>query len=184
MAISSGPNVGTVSTWLAANTTPKPRPTPASAVTIGKPIATTEPKASSMMMTAAVMPNPSLEPGAAVTTFSTGDPPTATWSPGRAKLRATVTTRVTALPGRFAATASNCTTMKPVRPSADNCRAPPVASGLATPETVASGRSSRTSLPTSAALAPLVRELPECRTTSAVSPACAGKRRASRFSAC
>ena len=72
---------------------------------IGRPIATTEPKASSMMITAAVMPKPSLDPGAAETTFSTGAPPTATWSPGRAKLRATVTTRLTALPGRSAATA-------------------------------------------------------------------------------
>jgi len=48
---------------------------------IGRPIATTDPNASSMMRMAAVMPMPSLGPGAAVITDEMGFPPNATSNP-------------------------------------------------------------------------------------------------------
>ena len=69
-----------------------PMPRPASAVITGRPMATTEPKASNMMMSAAVMPIPSLGPGAAVTAAEIGLPPSATWKPGRASAWAVETT--------------------------------------------------------------------------------------------
>ena len=59
-------------------------PRPASAVSTGRPIATTEPNANNMMSRAAVMPIPSLDPGAAVTAAEIGLPPSATSKPGRA----------------------------------------------------------------------------------------------------
>ena len=58
-----------------------PIPSPTSAVITGRPMATTEPKASSMMRMAAVMPMPSLGPGAAVTAAEIGFPPSSTWKP-------------------------------------------------------------------------------------------------------
>ena len=58
-----------------------PIPSPASAVITGRPMATTDPKASSMMRIAAVMPMPSLGPGAAVAAAEIGFPPSSTWKP-------------------------------------------------------------------------------------------------------
>ncbi|MGD0808724.1 MAG: hypothetical protein ABSA91_03340 [Acidimicrobiales bacterium] len=57
---------------------------PTSAVRIGSPIATTDPNARSMMMIAAVMPIPSLDPGEGDTTALMGGPPSATCRPGSA----------------------------------------------------------------------------------------------------
>ncbi len=53
-------------------------PMPNKAVMIGNPIAMREPKAISMMMIAAKMPIPSLEPGLAPITWLTAGPPSAT----------------------------------------------------------------------------------------------------------
>ena len=47
-------------------------PRPNSAVMMGRPMATTEPNASSMMMMAAVMPMPSLAPGEILATEEMG----------------------------------------------------------------------------------------------------------------
>ena len=101
-------------------------------------MATTDPKASSMMMIAAVMPMPSLEPGAADTTLSAGAPPTATGKPGRAKPSAVWITSIAAELGRFTAVVSNWTTANPVLSSADSWRRPPGASGLVTDDTCGS----------------------------------------------
>ena len=49
---------------------------------IGRPMATTEPKAISMMMMAAVMPMPSLDPGRRRHTWLMGLPPSDTSNPG------------------------------------------------------------------------------------------------------
>ena len=46
---------------------------------MGSPMATTDPKASSMMMMAAMIPMPSLGPGLAPATRSMACPPRATW---------------------------------------------------------------------------------------------------------
>ena len=84
MAAISGEKFGTTRRWVSSSSRATPIPRPASAVMTGRPMATTEPKASSMMMMAAVMPMPSLGPGAAVTAAEIGLPPSATWKPGRA----------------------------------------------------------------------------------------------------
>ncbi len=52
---------------------------PNSAVRMGRPMATTEPNAISMISMAARMPAPSLGPGEAVITFPIGPPPRAIW---------------------------------------------------------------------------------------------------------
>ena len=56
MAIISGANIGTVSTCVRRSSMAKPMAIPKSAVMIGSPMATTDPKASSMMRMAARMP--------------------------------------------------------------------------------------------------------------------------------
>ena len=157
-------------------------PSPARAVRIGAgPMATTDPKASSMTTTAATSPIISADPGAAETTFSTGAPPTATCRPRWAKLRAVSITHQTAFAGRSAAAASSWTTTKPIRRSADSRAPPPGASGLCTPETCARGRRDLASRPMAAALTGLSSGPGERRTTSALWPFWAGNRLASRF---
>ena len=63
MAMISGAKIGVVTTWVSRSRTANATAIPNSAVTMGRPMATTEPKASSMMMMAARMPMPSLGPG-------------------------------------------------------------------------------------------------------------------------
>ena len=82
MAAISGEKFGTTRTWVSSSRSATPIPSPASAVITGRPMATTEPKASSMMRMAAVMPMPSLGPGAAVTAEEIGLPPSSTAKPG------------------------------------------------------------------------------------------------------
>ena len=78
MANISGAKTGMFNTWLRMSSRAKPMAMPNSAVRMGRPMATTEPKAMSMMIMAARMPAPSLGPGEAVITFPIGPPPTAT----------------------------------------------------------------------------------------------------------
>ncbi len=85
-------------------------PRPKSAVTMGRPMATTEPNASSMMIMAAVMPMPSLAPGEIFCTEEIGLPPRATWNPGRAADCALSMTALIAPGGRSDVCSSNCTT--------------------------------------------------------------------------
>ena len=184
MIIMSGPKVGTVTRWLSATRIPKLMPMPTRAVRIGRPMATTDPKASSMTTTAATSPIITLDPGAAETTCSTGAPPAATCRPGRAKLSAESITPRTALAGRSAAVASNWTTTKPIRRPDDSCPPPPGASGLCTPEMCGRGRRDLTRRSMVAALAGLSSGPDERRTTSALSPFWDGNRLASRFWAC
>ncbi len=79
MAIISGAKVGVVITWDSRSRTAKAMAMPNRAVMMGRPMATTEPKASSMMMMAARMPMPSLEPGLPPATRLMAWPPRATW---------------------------------------------------------------------------------------------------------
>ena len=110
IAAISGEKVGTTRTWVKSSNKATPTPRPKSAVMMGSPIATTEPKASSMMMMAARMPIPSLAPGAAAATDEMGAPPSATWKPGRWAACAVLITSWMAPDGRSAVAASNCTT--------------------------------------------------------------------------
>jgi hypothetical protein len=72
IAAISGAKVGTTRRWVTSSRSAMPIPRPNRAVMIGRPMATTDPKASSMMRMAAVMPMPSLGPGAAVITAEMG----------------------------------------------------------------------------------------------------------------
>ena len=72
MAAISGEKFGTTRKWVTSSSSATPIPSPNRAVMMGRPMATTDPKASSMMMMAAVMPMPSLAPGAILATEEIG----------------------------------------------------------------------------------------------------------------
>ena len=78
MASISGAKVGTFRRWLTRSSRAKPTAMPNRAVRMGKPIATNDPKAMSMMIMAARMPKPSLEPGDGEITLEMTWPPSAT----------------------------------------------------------------------------------------------------------
>ncbi len=107
MAAISGEKFGTVRTCVRSSSRAMPMPRPASAVITGRPMATTDPKASSMMRMAAVMPMPSLGPGAAVAAAEIGLPPSSTWKPWWAAACAVVMTFVTAPVGMSAVSVVN-----------------------------------------------------------------------------
>ena len=92
IAMISGANTGVTSTCESRSRVPKAMAMPNRAVMMGSPIATTEPKARSMMMMAAKMPMPSLGPGFAPATSPMACPPTATWNPGAENDCAVLTT--------------------------------------------------------------------------------------------
>jgi hypothetical protein len=110
MAAISGANVGTTRRCVTNSKSAMPIAKPKSAVMIGRPMATTDPKVSRMMRIAAVMPMPSLGPGAAVITVEMGSPPKATANPRCAAASAAVVTALTALAGRRSDVVLNCTT--------------------------------------------------------------------------
>ncbi len=74
IAAISGEKFGTTSRWVISSSNATPTPKPARAVISGSPMATIEPNASSMMISAAEMPMPSLDPGAAVAAAEIGLP--------------------------------------------------------------------------------------------------------------
>ena len=71
-------NSGTSSTRVTRPMSAAPQPTPKSAVMIGSPIASSEPKAMSRMMIAAAMPTNSLEKSGCAAKMK---PPSSTWRP-------------------------------------------------------------------------------------------------------
>ena len=79
IAMISGAKIGVVTRWVSRSSTAKATAIPNSAVMMGSPIATTEPKANSMMMMAARIPMLSLGPGFAPATSPIASPPRATW---------------------------------------------------------------------------------------------------------
>ena len=144
-------------------------------------MATTDPNATSMMMTAARMPIASLDPGVAETAEEMGFPPSATRKPGRAKLFATRIRSLVCEVFRSGVVLSNWTTAKAVCPSAEIWRSAPRDRGLRTLVTSGSGVKAPTRRLMVAALAGPSTGPEVCTTTSAVSPAWAGKRWARRF---
>ena len=116
MAAISGEKFGTVRTWVRSSSRAMPIPRPASAVMTGRPMATTDPNASSMMMMAAVIPMPSLGPGAAVAAAEIGLPPSSTWNPSCAVAWAVVMTFFTAAVGMSAVSVVNWTWAKAMLP--------------------------------------------------------------------
>ena len=133
MAAISGEKFGTVRRCVNSSSRATPIPRPASAVITGRPMATTEPKASNMMMSAAVMPMPSLGPGAAVTAAEIGLPPSATWKPGRASDWAVEMTVLIAPVGMSAVSVLNWTCAKAMSPCGAIWWAPAGENGLVTP---------------------------------------------------
>ena len=116
MAAISGEKFGTVSTCVRSSSRATPMPSPASAVMTGRPMATTDPKASSMMRMAAVMPMPSLGPGAAVAAALIGAPPSSTWKPWCAAACAVRMTFLMAGTGMSAVSVVNWTWAKAMLP--------------------------------------------------------------------
>ena len=72
IAAISGEKFGTTRKCVTSSSNATPMPNPNRAVMMGRPMATTEPKARSMMMIAAVMPMPSLAPGDTLATDEMG----------------------------------------------------------------------------------------------------------------
>ena len=109
MAASSVPKVGTVTARLMKSTVPNAIASANRAVRMGRPMAMTEPKASSRMTIAARMPTPSLAPKANFWILAMGDPPRMTEIPGPAPCWARLTTAWMAAFGRVGVPWSNWT---------------------------------------------------------------------------
>ncbi len=180
MAASSWPKVGTLIPWLMKSMTPKAMATPNRAVTMGRPMAITEPKASSRMMMAARMPTPSAAPKANFCTLVIGDPPSSIAKPGPAlALALSITAWIESL-GRSWVFLSNCTVPKAVCPSRLIWALPPGSNGLRTPATSGSPFKPASVSVMRACTAGDVTGSAVWKTTWASSPACEGKRWASR----
>ena len=80
MAASWVANSGTEVAWESSSTMANPTPMPNRAVRMGRPMASTEPKAMSRMTTAASRPMASVPPGSSRAVKS--EPPPSTWMPG------------------------------------------------------------------------------------------------------
>ncbi len=99
--------------------TPSPLPSPNSAVTIGSPIAISEPNVSSSTTIAASSPTAVEMPKPACSVASIAWPPSSTCSPGRAAARATLTTRSGADFGSRFAFSLNTTVANAILPFAE-----------------------------------------------------------------
>jgi hypothetical protein len=156
-------------------------PSASSAVTIGSPIATTEPNATSRTITATVIPINSDLPNPAWRSIrSIGEPPTSTWKPGvelsfRSDASALMLDRF-----RSRAFAVCCTLMRAIVPSAEI--APCCAYGDDTSFTCGSAWSLAMSSSTRVRVCASLRLPPgTCTTTVEASPAACGKRSSSRL---
>ena len=182
MAAISGEKLGTVSRWVNSSSRATPIPSPANAVSTGKPIATTEPKASSMIRMAAVIPMPSLAPGAADTAEEIGSPPSSTWNPGWAGACAVLTTCFTAPVGMSAVSVVNCTCANAMLACGEIWWAPAAENGPVTLCTYGSGRTLSTTWLMAASLAAMGVDV--WNTMSAVSPDLEGNLAARMLDAC
>ena len=89
IAASSEEKFGVLTTCVNSAISPRPVPRPNSAVTIGSPIAVSEPNVSSSTTTAASRPTPVATPKPSCSVSSIACPPSSTSRPGRAAARAT-----------------------------------------------------------------------------------------------
>ncbi len=119
MAASSEEKLGVSTTCVNRAIAPRPVPSPNRAVTIGRPIAVSEPNVSSSTTIAASSPTAVETPKPTCSVASIACPPSSTWSPGRAAARATCTTRSGALFGSRLAFSSNTTVANAILPLAD-----------------------------------------------------------------
>ena len=122
MAASSEEKLGVSTTCVNSAIAPKPVPRPNSAVTIGSPIAVSEPNVSSSTTIAASSPTAVDSPKPTCSVVSIACPPSSTSiasRPPRAAARATLTTRSGALLGRRLAFSSNTTVANAILRLAD-----------------------------------------------------------------
>ena len=147
---------------------------------MGRPMATTEPKASSMMMMAAVIPMPSLGSGGdRWRRTRSGSRRARPGSPGRAAARAVSMTALMAAGGQVGRVVSNCTTANAMLACGDDLVRARWRERAGHALTWASGRSESTTLSMAASLAAI--GVVVWKTTSAVSPALAGNRACRMF---
>jgi len=114
---------------------PNAVPSPSSAVTIGSPIATNEPKAISSTTIAAARPTAPAAPKETSWTCSIAAPPSSTCREGARACSAPEMTRSTVGFESSGASLSNVTVANAIRPSPEIARPPPAAYGLVTVDT-------------------------------------------------
>ncbi len=168
------------SAWLTSTTIPIPVPSPKSAVRIGSPIASSEPKLRSSTATAATRPTTMVEPIAVRCTCSIAGPASSTWSAGERPDAAIAITRWVVPFARLSST----TVANPIEPSRETAPAPG-ANGLDTEETCGSASIRARSAATVRRISGSA-SLPEraWKTIWSRSPDCCGKPAASSSRAC
>ena len=177
IAANCGVNAGKSTKAAPRPTMRSPEPTPRIAIVIGKPMATTEPKASSRMMTAAPMPISSVRPGGLRSARWMMNPPASTWNSGvdssfRRSSSASALDR-----GTFCASSAYCTLMRAILPSGDTAAELPYGEETA----VTSGNLERRCARSSTCDLTVGSSMPRDAWTTTVteSPAVAGKRSSS-----
>ncbi len=100
MMATYGAKDGTVMRWLSSATHTTPEPTPKRAARIGRVMASSDPKATNRMMTAASSPMPSVEPMGACSARATTGPSSSICSPGPAVALAAAMMGLAVLAGR------------------------------------------------------------------------------------
>ncbi len=109
---------------LASPISPRPVPSPSSAVRMGSPIASSEPKLSSNTTTAAMRPTPVAKPRLGCWTCLIASPPSSTCNAGELAASALWITRLIARFGSSFARWSNATEAKPILPSLEMASVP------------------------------------------------------------
>ncbi len=119
MAASSEEKSGVSTTCVNSAITPRPVPRPNSAVTMGRPMAMSDPNVSSSTTIAASSPTAVEMPKPACSVISIACPPSSTCRSARAAVRATFTTRSTVALSSRLAFSSNTTVANAIRWSAE-----------------------------------------------------------------
>ena len=182
IAMNCGANDGMLMNREARPTRKKPELSPIKAVTIGRPIATTEPKASRRMMMAAEMPMSSELPGGSRSARRTTAPSASTWKPGTDSFFTRSIKPVAAVLSTWEACLSYWTMMRAILPSFEI--APGLSNGDETPTTSGSLASLPRSASTCAVAAGSSRPPAGFTTTVTWSPAFDGKRLRSASKSC
>ncbi len=168
-----GENDGAGNTWPSSPISDRPAPMPSSAVAIGSPMASSEPKAISRMTAAAATPTPSVGPPYGVSSRSTTSPPRLNVTPCPEAAVASFISDVASPLEMLAPAMSNCTVENAMCPSRDIC--PGVVYGSLTAVTCAARSNGMRALVTCALTAGAVIGLADLTARVSVSPAARGK---------